>query len=298
MSLDLRRGFWAAIGAFLALLAAIGLLLGAAYAPAPDPAADPSSNPAATGTDPAATTGDPAATTTTTTDPPDGSPDGSEEAQTLRQSSEPGGGDVRMKVTAKGDPIEVMRALLHRTSADVPAFPLPDRRLVEPSGWPKTLTLKGVKLQRQMHAWDGPIGRPIESLKEVKSGWRLVLSYARVGESVSAGWGPRFTWDKKGKLVERIWYEPEPTRLITHDYTYYPDGTLLGYSWRNGPRSQSDSDETEYFSEFFDQSGKLLAVGYERNVGGKKVSAYEWNGRAVPFDDFRMRSHVLYARAR
>ena len=105
--------------------------------------------------------------------------------------------------------------------------------------------------------------------------------------------GAALPWNERGRLIERIWYEPDKDRLITYDYTYYKDGKLLGYSWRSGPRRSDDDSFTEYLSQFYDRSGKLIAVGYEKKVGDASVSAYTWDGQPVLFDDFRMKSHVL-----
>lgn len=210
------------------------------------------------------------------------------------------GGDVHMELKARPnqDPISAIPVHVHRSTADVPAFPLNRPRLADPNQWPATITIAGVKLERRIHAWDGPIGMNLTSLRQVRRGMRVVLSYHRPGADESAGWGPRFTWNERGRLVERMWYEPNAKRLVTHDYTYYPGGRLLGYSYRSGPRNVDDDEaDTEYLSEFFDKSGKLIAVGYEKKRNDQVASMYLWNGEAVPFDDFRMKSHVLYARA-
>ncbi len=205
--------------------------------------------------------------------------------------------EVRMKITAR-DPLEAVRERIHPRAAEVPPFPVTNPRFSGVTGWPDTVTLAGVKLKRRIQAWDGYIGKNLKSFREVKSGMRVVASYVVPGTDVSAGWGPRYTWNERGRLIERIWYEPDKDRLITYDYTYYKDGKLLGYSWRSGPRRSDDDSFTEYLSQFYDRSGKLIAVGYEKKVGDASVSAYTWDGQPVLFDDFRMKSHVLYAGAR
>ena len=205
--------------------------------------------------------------------------------------------EVRMKITAR-DPLEAVRERIHPRASEVPPFPVTNPRFSGVTGWPDTVTLAGVKLKRRIQAWDGYIGKNLKSFREVKSGMRVVASYVVPGTEVSAGWGPRYTWNERGRLIERIWYEPDKDRLITYDYTYYKDGKLLGYSWRSGPRRSDDDSFTEYLSQFYDRSGKLIAVGYEKKVGDASVSAYTWDGQPVLFDDFRMKSHVLYAGAR
>lgn len=208
--------------------------------------------------------------------------------------------DVNLSIRAHGDPMDLIRDRLHSTASKVPAFPHNDPRLMEPEHWPEHMTIAGQKLVRHIHAWDGPIGSTLHSLRERKSKMRVVLSYVRPGTIVNAGIGPRYAWDPQMHLSERIWYEPDTSRLVTHDYTYYKDGRLLGYSWRSGPRKPDGTAELEdeYLSEFFDRSGKLIAVGYEKKIGEGTIAAYLWNDQPVSFDDFRMKSHVLFAESR
>ena len=208
--------------------------------------------------------------------------------------------DVNLTIRAHGDPMDLIRDRLHPKASKVPAFPHDDHRLLDPAHWPETMTFAGEKLQRHIHAWDGYIGSSLRSVRERKPRMRLVLSYVHPGTSVNAGVGPRYTWDERQHLAERIWYDSDSTRLTTQDYTYYADGRLLGYSWRSGPRNPAPGAEIEdeYLSEFFDRSGKLIAVGYEKKIGEGTISAYLWDGQPVAFDDFRMKSHVLYASSR
>jgi len=208
--------------------------------------------------------------------------------------------DVNLSIRAHGDPMDLIRDRLHPKASKVPAFPHDDHRLLNPAHWPETMTISGERLQRHIHAWYGPIGSSLHSVRERKPRMRLVLSYVHPGTSVNAGVGPRYTWDERQHLAERIWYDSDSSRLVTQDYTYYADGRLLGYSWRNGPRDPKPGAEIEdeYLSEFFDRSGRLIAVGYEKKVGAGYISAYLWDGQPVAFDDFRMKSHVLYASSR
>ena len=84
--------------------------------------------------------------------------------------------------------------------------------------------------------------------------------------SANVGWGPRYSWNEEKKLVQRIWYEPDSNLLVTHDYTYY-------------------------------RSGRLMAVGYEKMGSRSRDSVYAWMGAVVPYDQFRMKTHVLYSSA-
>ena len=85
--------------------------------------------------------------------------------------------------------------------------------------------------------------------------------------------------------------------LVTHDYTYYRSGRLLGYSWRSESRrrGRESGRHYEYLSEFFEKDGRLMAVGYERM--GSRDSVYAWMGAVVPYDQFRMKTHVRYSSA-
>ena len=208
--------------------------------------------------------------------------------------------DVNLTIHAHGDPMDLIRDRLHPKASKVPAFPHDDHRLLNPARWPETMTFAGEKLQRHIHAWDGPIGSSLHSVRERKPRMRLVLSYVHPGTSVNAGVGPRYTWDERQHLAERIWYDSDSSRLVTQDYTYYGDGRLLGYSWRSGPKDPKPGAEIEdeYLSEFYDRSGKLIAVGYEKKIGQAYISAYLWDDQPIAFDDFRMKSHVLYASSR
>jgi hypothetical protein len=189
---------------------------------------------------------------------------------------------------------------IHFTAADVPAFPMDDRRLGDPTTWPETMVIGGEKVVRKIWAWDEYVGSELPSLKKRKSNMRLVLSYSKVdtGDDDAVTVGPRYSWNRHGQLAERIYYEPTGKRLVTHDYTYSRDGGLLGYSWRSEARNPDHrAGDSEYLSEFYDADGQLVALAYEKKLEGETVSIYSWNGETIPFDEFRMKSHVLYANA-
>jgi hypothetical protein len=193
-----------------------------------------------------------------------------------------------------------IRERIHSTAAEVPAFPMDDRLLASPSTWPATMTIGGEKVVRKIFAWDGAVGAELTTLKQRQSNMRLVLSYAKEhsDDDDDVTWGPRYSWNARGQLSERIYYEPAGKRLVTHDYTYSRDGTLLGYSWRSEARDpEHRARDSEFLSEFYDADGQLVAVAYEKKHEGETESLYTWNGETIPFDQFRMKSHVLYANA-
>jgi hypothetical protein len=88
-------------------------------------------------------------------------------------------------------------------------------------------------------------------------------------------------------------------RLVSHDYTYYKDGQLLGYSRRAERRhsERSSGRPYQYLSEFFSKDGRLMAVAYENMAVRSRDSVYAWKGVVVPYDEFRMKTHVLYSSA-
>ena len=193
-----------------------------------------------------------------------------------------------------------IRDRIHLTTAEVPAFPMDDRLLASPSTWPATMTIGGHEVVRKIFAWDGALGAELTTLKGRQSGTRLVLSYRKADsdDEDDVTVGPRYSWNAHGQLSERIYYEPNRKRLVTHDYTYYKSGKLLGYSWRTEPRHQGLAPKAyEFFSEFFDEDGRLLALGYEKMNAHSRDSLYAWKGAEVPYDAFRMKTHVLYSKA-
>lgn len=202
------------------------------------------------------------------------------------------------------DPIlQSIRERLHHTSAYVPPFPLDDSPYFKTRNWPDTLTVAGRRAVRRIRAvGPGPTDAFVKTLREVRPGMRVTLFYdvPETRESPpTKGWGPWYSWDERNRLREKIWYEPDSSRLVTHDYTYYKSGRLLGYSWRSEPRHQAVSDYSyEYLSEFYDSEGQLLAVAHERKDPSGLTSIFTWNGAPVNFDEFRMKTHVLFAEAR
>jgi len=197
---------------------------------------------------------------------------------------------------------EPIHDLIHHTADYVPPFPMVDRQFLKARDWPDTLIIGGVRTVRRIHASGGDRIVALRSLKDVNPGQRVTLFYD-VPEThwseARAGWGPRYSWSARGRLEERIWYEPDSSRLVTRDYTYYKSGRLLGYSWRSEPRNQQGSDFAyEYLSEFFDTDGQLIAVAHEKKDPSGEVSLFAWKGEAVTFDEFRMKTHVLYAGSR
>ena len=173
-----------------------------------------------------------------------------------------------------------------------------DRRLLRAKDWPDSMTIGGRRGVRRIFAWHSNEGRELESLARLKSGMRHMLFYD-VDGSGSVRWGPRYTWNSKKQLTERIWYEPDPERLVTRDYTYYKNGRLLGYSVRSEKRNQVRlrDDAYEFLSQFYDPDGNLIGVGYEKMRSDQNEFFYAWKGAPVSFDEFRMRAHVLYSTA-
>jgi hypothetical protein len=201
------------------------------------------------------------------------------------------------------DPIlKSIRERLHHTSAYVPPFPMDDRPYFKTRNWPDTLTVAGRRTVRRIRAaGPGPTSVFVKTLREVRPGMRVTLFYdPESQESLpTKGWGPWYSWDERNRLREKIWYEPDSARLVTHDYTYYKSGRLLGYSWRSEARNQSASDVSyEYLSEFYDPEGRLLAVAHERKETSGTTSIFTWKGEPVSYDEFRMKTHVLFAEAR
>lgn len=195
-----------------------------------------------------------------------------------------------------------IRERIHFAARGVPAFPMADDRLLRPKGWPQTMTIGGVRCALRIHAWDDDDAVPVASLNDLEENYRVMLFYDTATsrwDAANAGWGPRFLWNEQGKLIQRIWYEPDSSRLVTYDYTYYKDGQLLGYSQRSESRRsrQSSGRPYEYLSEFYAKDGGLIAVAYERMKPGSRDSMYAWMGALVPYDEFRMKTHVLYSSA-
>ena len=195
-----------------------------------------------------------------------------------------------------------IRNRVYLSAASVPPFPMEDPRLLKPKNWPETMVIGGVRCARRIHAWDDDDAFALESLKDLSPGDRLTLFYDHVStrwNSANAGWGPRYSWDEKKRLAQRVWYEPDSTRLATHDYTYYKDGRLLGYSVRDEPRRQphAGAPTYEFLSQFFDRDGRLIALGFERMRSGSRDSLYAWMGTTMPYDTFRMKTHAFYSNA-
>lgn len=191
-----------------------------------------------------------------------------------------------------------IRNQVHLTTASVPAFPMNDPRLSKPKHWPETMTIGGVLCARRIHAREDDDAFALESLKHVKPGLQLTLFYDHDGskwDTGNAGWGPQYSWDANRRLAQRVWYEPDSTSIARQDYTYYKNGRLLGYSWRNEPRNRRDWDRNhEFLSQFFDKDGRLIAVCYEKMRPGSRDSVYVWMGSEVPYDNFRMKTHAFY----
>jgi len=53
----------------------------------------------------------------------------------------------------------------------------------------------------------------------------------------------------------------------------------------------------QFLSEFFSKDGRLIAVAYEDMTARSRDSVYAWMGTVVPYDEFRMKTHVLYSSA-
>jgi hypothetical protein len=194
-----------------------------------------------------------------------------------------------------------IREQIFLTAASVPVFPVNDPRLLKPKTWPETMVIGGVLCARRIHGRDGDDAFALKTAEGVEPGVQLTLFYDHQGSkwnSGNAGWGPQYSWNQEKRLTQRIWYEPDSTRLSRKDYTYYKDGSLLGYSWRNEPRNQrSSTRHHEFLSQFFDEDGRLIAVCYEKMTPGARDSMYAWAGAEVPYDNFRMKCHNLYSTA-
>lgn len=197
-----------------------------------------------------------------------------------------------------------VRDRVHIAAKDVPAFPMSDGRLLRPRDWPQAMTIAGVPCALRIHAWDDDDAIAVASLDDLESDekHRVMLFYdvaSSEWNTGNAGWGPRYLWNEEGKLIQRIWYEPDSSKLVTHDYTYYKGGQLLGYSVRTEVRRARELSARpyEFLSEFYTKDGRLMAIAYENMAAGSRDSVYAWMGAVVPYDEFRMKSHVLYSSA-
>ena len=86
---------------------------------------------------------------------------------------------------------------------------------------------------------------------------------------------------------------------MTHDYTYYRSGRFSATRCGKEPRKHAriSPKPYEFLSQFFDKDGKLIAIGYEKMSAGSRDSVYAWMGAEVPYDQFRMKTHILYSSA-
>jgi hypothetical protein len=156
---------------------------------------------------------------------------------------------------------------IHKSAKKVPAFPKEGQRFRDPTDWPMTTRIEGVRCSLRVQELGGDWVRDVRSLEEVSSKNGVCLYYEGPPWS---GWGSRrgpfycwYTIGYKWWLHERSWQSRGA--LGTGIYQYYRSGELYRY-------------EGEGLNEVFDQNGCLLALRYS--------ASYYWLGTQIGSREF------------
>jgi len=102
-----------------------------------------------------------------------------------------------------------------------------------------------------------------------------------------------YVWNDKGILGERCWYE---ANHCTHDYTYYPSGELLQFTYNGSPPIRnSEHGHWRHIEEMFARDGSLL--GFYLVGLSTDVSTSYWSGEPVTYPEFARHTVEVQKRA-
>ena len=189
-----------------------------------------------------------------------------------------------------------LRAMIHLNSADLPPFPKEDSTLVDPHQWPDSVVFlnRWYYLDVQATQYDLAVWG---NKRVIRPGWALYLGYSRQWKTArrigpfDLAAGPAYSWNEKGRLWRRTWYEPDTVTYRQIGYVTRPSGTLFIYSLAEREADPEVEHHLKEFAEYFGRDGELLGFSYKKT--GER-SRYWWNGRPESETDWDERYKQLW----
>lgn len=185
-----------------------------------------------------------------------------------------------------------LREMIHTRAAEVPPFPHEDSTLIDRQAWPPFINLIGKRFALSIVVRDKDGVGSRRSLAEVPAGTALALSYVNAEGPGDLLAGPSYSWDESGRLVNRVWYEPDTVSYRASRYSTYSSGKLSEYELSTRRQWPGPDDTLAVLTECFEEGGALAGFSYDLYRGGKKDSQWWWGGAPVT-----ARAWVAYRKA-
>jgi hypothetical protein len=176
--------------------------------------------------------------------------------------------------------------LIHTTAAEVPPFPHEDSTLVDPHAWRPFFDAVGKRFNLTILVRVNNVSSPRRSLADVPRGAPLTLSYVNAGGPGDLYAGPSYSWNERGGLISRTWYEPDTVRYRSSRYSTYDSGKLSEYELSTRKQWPEEGDTLAVLTECFEEGGALAGFSYDVYAGGRKDSQWWWGGAPVTFREW------------
>lgn len=178
---------------------------------------------------------------------------------------------------------ESVRALLHPSTALLPAFPNESPAALDPSRWAPSVrdSDRVCVLELRTYVRGTPV--TLSDIRQRKPGQSLSARYL----CGSRAWrgpryaGPFYVWDGHDALVERSYRVTDGTRYREDLYQYRGNGLVWAY--RHRERNEDQSGSFFMLDEYYDPDGKLAGFSMERTAPDSL--ALRWRRGAVVEDE-------------
>jgi hypothetical protein len=157
-------------------------------------------------------------------------------------------------------PPQVAKAI-HLRASDVPRLPHEEKWFDNPYQWPDSHAFAGRRGAIEAIAYDGDSAIFYQrQLKKVPPNNSIHLAYVDWRGSI----GPKFTWDRHGRLTEKMWYEPYG---LGRCYWYDKRGRLRTYHYHAFAGDVTPANPIMKIEEFFGPDGRLEGAFFTYGMG-------------------------------
>jgi hypothetical protein len=176
-----------------------------------------------------------------------------------------------------------VRALLHPTTALLPAFPNESPEALDPGRWAPSVrdSDRVCVLELRTYVRGTPV--TLSDIRQRKPGQSLSARYL-CGSRTWRGpryAGPFYVWDGHNALVERSYRVTDGARYREDLYQYRGNGLVWAY--RHRERNEDQSGPFFMLDEYYDPDGKLAGFSIERTTPDSL--ALRWRRGAVVEDE-------------
>lgn len=191
-----------------------------------------------------------------------------------------------------------VRARVHLRVSEVPPFPGENPMLMDPHNWPAVMNVHGVRCALRIEAaLHDMVGIRRKSVDDVGPHMGLNMFYEPIESMRRERAGPVYWWSSipehappstRRQVFERYWVHPHRKDRTAIGYSYYRGTNLLRcYRVVTDSRRDAAGEPFEWFKEYFDRDGSLIAVGYAQlRPDGIRTQAFYRKGVPISYEEF------------